>query len=125
MSKPSAFGRALGAKFPRLRLGDPGIAGARVLTTVEAAKWLGLSPRTLEKWRVTGQGPRYRKFGRSVRYAISDLETFLIDVAVAKNPDLLNVKGTRRAEWSITGVVRAKKGKPSESATTFKAALGI
>ena len=63
--------------------------------------------------------------GRPPVSQISDLEKFLIDVAVAKNPDRLNVKGTRRAEWSITGVVRAKKGKPSESATTFKAALGI
>ena len=46
------------------------------LTTPEAAEHLGLSPRTLERWRVTGEGPRYRKLGRAVRYSIEDLEAF-------------------------------------------------
>jgi hypothetical protein len=44
------------------------------LTNDEAAVFLKLSPRTLEKQRVLGTGPRFRKFGRRVVYAISDLE---------------------------------------------------
>lgn len=44
------------------------------LTNAEAAAWLKLSPRTLEKQRVIGGGPRFRKFGRRVLYAMSDLE---------------------------------------------------
>ena len=39
-----------------------------LLTTREAAERLGLSPRTLERYRVTGEGPRFRKIGRWVRY---------------------------------------------------------
>jgi hypothetical protein len=35
-----------------------------------------LSPRTLEKQRVQGGGPRFRKFGRRVMYALVDLETW-------------------------------------------------
>ncbi len=35
-----------------------------------------LSPRTLEKQRVIGGGPRFRKFGRRVMYAVVDLETW-------------------------------------------------
>jgi len=46
------------------------------LTNDEAAAFLKLSPRTLEKQRVIGGGPRFRKFGRRVVYAISDLENW-------------------------------------------------
>jgi hypothetical protein len=37
-------------------------------TELEAAKLLGLSPRTLQSWRVHGAGPPYCKIGRAVRY---------------------------------------------------------
>jgi hypothetical protein len=40
----------------------------------EAARFLRLSPRTLEKYRVIGGGPPFRKFGRRVLYALDDLE---------------------------------------------------
>lgn len=43
------------------------------LTTEEAAALLRLSPRTLEKQRVLGGGPRFRKFGARVVYARVDL----------------------------------------------------
>ena len=49
---------------------------AEYLTTREAAAMLRLSPRTLEKARVIGGGPRYRKFGRRVVYAASDIEVW-------------------------------------------------
>lgn len=49
---------------------------ARYLTNDEAAAHLRLSPRTLEKLRVLGGGPRFRKFGRRVRYALADLDTW-------------------------------------------------
>jgi Helix-turn-helix domain len=41
-----------------------------------AARFLNLSPRTLEKHRVIGGGPRFRKFGRRVVYALADLEAW-------------------------------------------------
>jgi Helix-turn-helix domain len=43
------------------------------LNTVEAAAWLRLTKNTLEKMRVQGRGPIYRKHGRYVRYHIEDL----------------------------------------------------
>ena len=43
------------------------------LTNTEAADFLKLSPRTLEKLRVLGTGPRFRKFGRRVVYDVADL----------------------------------------------------
>lgn len=46
------------------------------LKTPDAAAYLGLSRRTLEKWRGAGKGPRYSRLGRSVVYAVSDLDDF-------------------------------------------------
>ena len=48
----------------------------RYLTNDEAADYLRLSPRTLEKQRVIGGGPRFHKFGRRVMYALTDLEAW-------------------------------------------------
>jgi excisionase family DNA binding protein len=51
----------------------------RYLRTAEAAEYLGVSPRTLEKWRLHGGGPHYcRPPGRHVvRYAVADLDRWL------------------------------------------------
>ncbi|EPO9974980.1 helix-turn-helix transcriptional regulator [Pseudomonas aeruginosa] len=51
----------------------------RYLTNDEAAEYLRLSPRTLEKQRVIGGGPRFRKFGRRVMYAVADLDAWAAD----------------------------------------------
>jgi hypothetical protein len=48
----------------------------RYLTNDEAAEYLRLSPRTLEKQRVIGGGPKFRKFGRRVMYAVADLDAW-------------------------------------------------
>jgi excisionase family DNA binding protein len=47
------------------------------LTTAEAAEYLRLSSRTLEKHRCIGTGPRFRKVGRMIRYTISDLDKWV------------------------------------------------
>ena len=46
----------------------------RYLRTPEAARFLGLSGRTLEKHRTYGTGPKYRKIGGRVVYALYDLQ---------------------------------------------------
>ena len=51
----------------------------RYLTNDEAADYLRLSPRTLEKQRVLGGGPKFRKFGRRVMYAVTDLDAWAED----------------------------------------------
>ena len=50
--------------------------GSPFLSTGQAAYYVGLSRRTLEKMRTTGRGPRYRKHGRYVRYHIDDLDAW-------------------------------------------------
>lgn len=52
--------------------------GGPLLSTKEAGDWLGVSPRTLEDWRLRGDGPLFRKLGRRlVRYCMDDLAAFL------------------------------------------------
>lgn len=51
-------------------------ANPEFLTTDEAGAFLRLSPRTLEKQRVLGGGPRFRKFGARVVYAVEDLRAW-------------------------------------------------
>ena len=46
----------------------------RFLCTPEAARFLSLSSRTLEKHRCFGTGPLYRKLGGRVVYTIADLQ---------------------------------------------------
>ena len=44
------------------------------LTTVEAARYVGLSHRTLKRYRKTGDGPAFHRFGGRVRYRREDLD---------------------------------------------------
>jgi len=48
----------------------------------EAAQLLSVSYATLRRWRYLGQGPRFHRMGRCVRYRRQDVERFLADRAV-------------------------------------------
>jgi len=50
--------------------------GSPFLSTGQAAHYVGLSGRALEKMRRQGRGPRFRKHGRYVRYHIADLDAW-------------------------------------------------
>ena len=47
---------------------------ANYLTPLEAARYLGLSTRTLSRYRSTGGGPAFHMFGARVRYLRADLD---------------------------------------------------
>lgn len=73
--------RRLGTRLPPASdAGTPDVpcapAPSHYLNNDEAAAFLRLSPRTLEKQRVIGGGPRFRKFGRRVMYAFADLQAW-------------------------------------------------
>ena len=46
------------------------------MDTREASAWLGLAPNTLARYRITGEGPWYYRFGGCVRYRGDDLEAW-------------------------------------------------
>ena len=74
----------------------------RLLRTKEAARFLGISIRTLEKHRTYGTGPSYRKLGGRVVYAIEDLQTWADRGLVSSTSD---PRGT---------VLPAKRQEPSD-----------
>jgi predicted DNA-binding transcriptional regulator AlpA len=47
------------------------------LRTQEAARFVGVSPHTLEKHRIFGTGPKYNKIGGRIIYAVSDLREWV------------------------------------------------
>ena len=59
----------------------------RYLRTPEAARFVGLSIRTLEKHRIYGTGPRYSKLGGRVVYRLEDLQTWVEGGAKASTSD--------------------------------------
>ena len=59
----------------------------RYLRTPEAARFLGLSGRTLEKHRTYGTGPLYSKLGGRVVYGLDDLQAWVERGARASTVD--------------------------------------
>jgi predicted DNA-binding transcriptional regulator AlpA len=59
----------------------------RFLRTPEAAYFLGLSGRTLEKHRSFGTGPVFHKLGGRVVYAVDDLQAWAERGAVTSTSD--------------------------------------
>jgi hypothetical protein len=86
----------------------PNRQAARYLSNGEAAEFLRLSPRTLEKQRVIGGGPRFRKFGRRVMYAVIDLEVWA---------DARSFGMTSDPEYTEATAVRAKPTSLTQHAT--------
>lgn len=50
----------------------------QLLDTAQAATVYGLAPATLRKWRCTGDGPRFVRVGRAVRYRKTDLDAYAL-----------------------------------------------
>lgn len=57
---------------------QPPIDPDRMLTPKEAARWLGYSPRTLERWRQNPDHPlRWSRLGGGIRYSERDIKAFV------------------------------------------------
>jgi hypothetical protein len=57
---------------------------------------------------------------------VDQIETFVIDIASIKNPDLSNVRKRKKHGWRIRGVVRAYKGEGrSAPARDLRRAIGL
>ncbi len=57
------------------------------LSTRRAAAYLGLSPRTLDRYRVSGGGPDFHRFGGRVLYRQTDLERWATERRVSSTPE--------------------------------------
>ena len=56
---------------------------------------------------------------------IAEIEDFLIQAGVAKNPNLQNVKGAQQPLWSIKGVIRSGAGKRKREEGQFASLFDI
>jgi hypothetical protein len=57
---------------------------------------------------------------------IKDIEKFLTQSALFKNPNLSNIQNTKNLpKWSIKGVIRSGPGKPTNDAIAFRKMLGL
>ncbi len=65
------------------------------------------------------------KRGQVKKKEIAKIEDFLIQIASAKNNELLNIRGNKKPKWSIEGVVRAKQAPPTMEARKFKSMMNI
>lgn len=63
-----------------------------MLDTPSAARALGLSPSTLNKWRTAGSGPAFVRMGAAIRYRRADLAAFIECRVVASTAE---AKGRR------------------------------
>ena len=48
-----------------------------LLTTAQAAEYIGRPVRTLDQWRYLGQGPAFLKLVGAVRYDLDDIHAWL------------------------------------------------
>jgi hypothetical protein len=55
-----------------------------LLMEVHAAEFLSLSVRTLQAWRLRGDGPPFVQAGRAVRYRRSDLVLWINENTVTR-----------------------------------------
>lgn len=54
-----------------------------------ADRW-GLSPKTLERWRVLGTGPKYIRLPGKVIYRLCDIETYENECLVSSTAEFNN-----------------------------------
>jgi Helix-turn-helix domain len=57
-----------------------------LLMEVQAAKLLNLSPRTLQNWRSSYNGPLYIRVGRAIRYRRRDLIAWIDANTIGTRP---------------------------------------
>jgi excisionase family DNA binding protein len=71
------------------------------LTERQVAEQLGLSVATLRAWRHRGEGPRFLRLGRSVRYLPSDMDEFVRESAVDTRSDSSSDEDSELGELSV------------------------
>ena len=65
----------------------------RHLSQIElAARW-NISHRTLERWRTSGEGPRFVKLGGRVVYRLEDVEAYEADQVRQMTPGVSRKTG--------------------------------
>ncbi len=73
----------------------------RMLSTNEAASYLGLGKSTLDKLRLVGGGPRFITCGRRVNYDPDDLDAFLNERKRSSTSEPLHIERRKSSSSSL------------------------
>ena len=60
---------------------------SELFTVSEAARWAKVSDSFLNKARLTGDGPKFVRLGRSIRYRLEDLEAWVASRAAGSTSE--------------------------------------
>lgn len=83
------------------------------------AKHLGVSPRTMQRWRMTGTGPPWFRIGRLAKYRIADLTTWAEAQARTSTSDnITNARFDVFRRRSTSNLGRSDRGQTSEPSET-------
>lgn len=63
--------------------------------------------------------------GPTPKKLIGEIETFMIQAAYAKNPDLSNKKDASGPEWCVEGILRGTRRRPNFTEAKFKKMMGL
>ena len=75
----------------------------RLINEREAAAMLGVSIKSLQRWRCEGRGPRFKRLSaRCVRYAESDLRGYIASIPAVRS----TAEAAQAAARSRGGAVR-------------------
>jgi hypothetical protein len=55
---------------------EPHMPPRQVLSEADLASRWGMSPKTLQRWRMEGRGPHYLKLGKRVNYPLNAVIAF-------------------------------------------------
>lgn len=67
----------------------------RLLSPTELARYLGVDPRTLRRWRHNGTGPAYLVIGKQIRYAPAAIQHYLQAQTVRPSTKKPSTRSTR------------------------------
>lgn len=88
------------------------------VTEAELAKRWDITPRTLQTWRKTGEGPAFVRLGpRKVFYREEAIDAYELEATVNKRPGW---KATIKRAAGALDVLASKAGKPEAKATLEK-----
>lgn len=85
------------------------------LSTRKLAERWNISPRTLDRWRWAGEGPRFLKLGGRVVYRLADIEVF-------ETASLHTRTDERAAATAVVHPFTPKQGKRPDPVTAVAAA---
>ena len=87
----------------------------RSITEKMAADYLGVSPRSLQAWRVSGKGPQFIRYSpRCIRYRLEDLDEWLEKRRVRSTSEISEAEKNERDRCLMktgNGIKKVGKGK--------------